>query len=154
MNGSKKYRLVPRAPGDTTPIDPKVAEAMRKAGMDPDKFTMAPFEAGESAPAIAAMFPSGTRLEHTFAFGTLNGALSAIERIVDDDVAARISRQGAKWVVVFDAPADPNVAGATAHQAVAGRLSEFGAEDGGFSHLTMNVTKKGPEGGNATVVPS
>jgi hypothetical protein len=142
LKASHKYRLVPRAPGDTTPIEPKVAEAMRKAGMDPEKFTVAPFEAGESAPAIAAMFPSGTRLEHTFSFNTLNAALSAIERIVDEDVAARISRQGAKWLVVFDAPAEPNVAAAAAHQAIASRVSELVAEDGGFSHLTMNVTKK------------
>jgi hypothetical protein len=141
LKASNKYRLVPRVPGDTTPVDPKIAEAMRKAGMDPDKFTLAPFEPGESAPSIAAMFPSGARLEHTFSFDTLNGALSAIERIVDDEVAARISRQGGKWVVVFDAPADPNVPAVTAHKAVAGRLSDLGPGDGGFTHLTMNVTK-------------
>ena len=142
MKASKRYRLVPRAPGDTTPIEPNVAEAIRKAGMDPARFTLAPLEAGESAPAIAAMFPSATRLEHTFSFNTLNGALSAIERTVDEDVAARISRHVAKWIVVFDAPADPDVAAATAHQAVASHLSDLGAEDGGFSHLTMNVTEK------------
>ena len=116
---------------------------MRKAGMDPAKFAVAPFEAGEADPSIAAMFPSGTRLEHTFAFGTLNGALSAIERIVDEDVAARISRQGEKWIVVFDGPADPGVAGKTEHEKVANRLANLGGEDRGFSHLTMNVTKKG-----------
>ncbi len=142
MIGPRKYRLVPRAPGDTTPIDPKVAEAMRKAGMDPEKFSVAPFEAGEAAPSIAAMFPSGARLEHTFAFDTLNGALSAIERIVDQDVAARISRQGTKWLVVFDGPADPIIPAKGAHEQVAGRVSDLGGEDRGFSHLTMNVTKK------------
>jgi len=140
--GPRKYRLVPRAPGDTSLIDPKIAEAMRKAGMDPEKFTVAPFEAGEAAPSIAAMFPSGARLEHTFAFDTLNGGLSAIERIVDDDVAARISRQGAKWVVVFDGPADPNVPAKTAHEQVATRVSDLGGEDRGFSHLTMNLAKQ------------
>jgi hypothetical protein len=110
--------------------------------MDPEKFTLAPFEPGEAAPSITAMFPSGTRLEHTFAFDTLNAALSAIERIVDDDLAARISRQGPKWLVVFDAPADPNVPARAAHEQMAGRISELRAEDRGFSHLTMNVTKK------------
>ena len=141
MIGPRKYRLVLRAPGDTSLIDPKIAEAMRKAGMDPEKFTVAPFEAGEAAPSIAAMFPSGARLEHTFAFDTVNGALSAIERIVDDDVAARISRQTAKWVVVFDEPADPSVPAKTAHEQVATRVSDLGGEDRGFSHLTMNATK-------------
>jgi hypothetical protein len=115
---------------------------MRKAGMDPAKFTLAPFEPGEASPAIAAMFPSGARLEHTFSFDTLNGALGAIERIVDEDVAARISRLGAKWVVVFDGPAEPDVPGKAAHEKFASRVSDLGAADGGFSHLTMNVTKK------------
>jgi hypothetical protein len=142
LNLSKKFRLVPRAHGDTTPIDPKIAESMRKAGMDPEKFTLAPFEAGEAAPSIAAMFPSGNRLEHTFAFDTLNGALSAIERVVDDDAPARISKQGAKWLVVFDGAADSSVAAAAAHEQVANRLSGLAAEDRGFSHLTMIVTKK------------
>ena len=113
--------------------------------MDPAKFVVAPFEAGEAEPQVAAMFPSGTRLEHTFAFETLNGALSAIERIVDDDVAARISRQGAKWLVAFDAPVDPAVPGKMAHEKVASRVSDLGGEDRGFSHLTMNVTKKEAE---------
>ena len=71
----------------------------------------------------------------------MNGALSAIERIVDDDVAARISRQTAKWVVVFDEPADPSVPANTAHEQVATRVSDLGGEDRGFSHLTMNATK-------------
>jgi len=138
----QKYRVVPRPPGDTSPPpDPVVAEAMRNNGMDPSKFKLEPFEGGEAAPPMAAMFPSGARLEHTFAFDTVNGALSAIERIVDDDVAARISRQTAKWVVVFDGPADPSVPAKTAHEQVATRVSDLGGEDRGFSHLTMNATK-------------
>jgi len=114
---------------------------MRNNGMDPSKFKLEPFEGGEAAPPMPAMFPSGARLEHTFAFDTVNGALSAIERIVDDDVAARISRQTAKWVVVFDEPADPSVPANTAHEQVATRVSDLGGEDRGFSHLTMNATK-------------
>jgi hypothetical protein len=115
---------------------------MRKAGMDPDKFTVAPFEPGEVASSFAAMFPEGSRVEHTFAFDTLNAALGAIERIVGDDVAAHINRQGAKWVVVFDGPADPNVPAKATHEQLASRVSDLGGEDRGFSHLTMNVTKK------------
>ena len=138
----QKYRVVPRPPGDTSPPpDPVIAEAMRNNGMDPSKFKLEPFEGGEAAPPMAAMFPSGARLEHTFAFDTVNGALSAIERIVDEDVAARISRQTAKWVVVFDEPADPSVPANTAHEQVATRVSDLGGEDRGFSHLTMNATK-------------
>lgn len=138
----QKYRAVPRAAGDTAPpIDPIFADALRKAGMDPDKFKLEAFEGGAAAPPIAAMFPSGIRLEHTFAFDTMNGALSAIERIVDDDVAARISRQGPKWVVVFDALADSSVPAKSAHEQVASRVSDLGGEDRGFSHLTINTTE-------------
>lgn len=136
-------RLVPRAPGDTTPIDPDVAEVLRKAGMDPARFTVAPFEAGQDETEFAAMFPEGARLEHKFAFDTLNGALSAIERIVGDDVAAHINRQGGtKWLVVFDEPSDPSVPDTVAHDRVAGRVSNLGGEDRGFSHLKMNVTRR------------
>lgn len=118
------------------------ADALRKAGMDPDKFKLEAFEEGEAAPPIAAtMSPFGVRLEHTFAFNTMNGALSAIERIVDDDVAARISRQGATWVVVFDAPADSSVLAKSADEQVASKVSDLGGEDRGFSHLTIDTTE-------------
>ena len=136
---STKYRLVPRAPGDTRPLDPKIAEAIRKAGMDPARFTVAPFEPGEADPSISALFTPGSRLEHTFAFATLNGALSAVERIVDEDLAARISKQDAKRLVVFDGPADPNVLAPDIHQQLATRILELGAEDRGFSHLTLRA---------------
>jgi hypothetical protein len=139
---STKYRLVPRAPGDTTPLDPVIAEALRKAGKDPSRFTVVPYEPGEAVAPFAALFPPGARVEHAFAFATLNGALSAIERIVDDEMAARIGKQGAKWLVVFDGPADPNRPAKSAHETVAARVSDLGGEDRGFSHLTMNVTKK------------
>ena len=134
-----KYRLVPRAPGDTTPLDPKIAEAIRKAGMDPARFTVAPFEPGEADQSISALFTPGSRLEHTFSFATLNGALSAVERIVDEDLAARISKQETRWLVVFDGRADPNVPAADIHQQLAARILELGAEDRGFSHLTLRA---------------
>jgi hypothetical protein len=140
--GSNKYRLVPRAPGDATALDPIVSEALRKAGMDPARFTVAPLEPGQANTFAASLFRTGARVEHAFAFETLNGALSAIERLVDDELGARISKQESKWVVVLDAPDDPNVPAADAHQALAKRVSDLGAEDRGFTHLAMTVTKK------------
>ena len=77
-----------------------------------------------------------------FAFATVNGALGAIERLIDDGIGARISRQNSKWVVVFDVPDDPNVAAADAHQGIAKRVFDLGADDRGFTHLTMSLTKK------------
>jgi hypothetical protein len=139
---TNKYRLVPRAPGDTTALDPKIVDAMRKAGMDPARFTLAPLEPGEADGLTSPLFRTGPRLDHTFAFETLNGALGAIERLIDDELAARINKQDSKWLVVFDGPDDPNVAAGDAHQALAKRVSDLGAEDRGFTHLTMNFIKK------------
>ena len=139
---ANKYRLVPRAPGDTTPLDPTIVDALRKAGMDPARFTVVPLEAGEADGLASPLFRTGARVEHAFAFETVNGALSAIERLIDDELGARIAKQDSKWVVVFDAPDDPNVAAADAHQALAKRVSDLGAEDQGFTHLTMSLTKK------------
>jgi hypothetical protein len=135
----QKYRVVPRASGDTSPLDPRIAESFRKAGIDPDRFTFRPFEPGEAVLPIADLFTPGGRVEHTFSFATLNGALSAVERIVDEDLAARISKQGARWLVVFDGRADPNVPAADIHQQLAVRILELGAEDRGFSHLTLRA---------------
>ena len=139
----QKYRVVPRLAGDTSPpLDPMLAMAMRRAGMDPGAFTLASSDLVTPSAPIAEPLTPGERFGHTFSFDTLNGALSAIERIVDDDLAARISKQSAKWLVVFDGSADPNVPAVNVHQQLASRVSELGAEDRGFSHLTMNVTKK------------
>jgi signal recognition particle subunit SEC65 len=45
---SKRFRVVPRSATDTTPLDPKIADALREAGKDPSKFTVEPFEQGEA----------------------------------------------------------------------------------------------------------
>ena len=137
-----KYRLLPRPPGDAAPLDPTIADALRKAGMDPERFTVAPLEAGEADPLAAPLFRTGARVEHAFAFETVNGALGAIERVIDDEIGARISKQDAKWVVVFDAADDAKVAAADAHQVLAKRVLDLGAEDRGFTHLTMSLAKK------------
>ncbi|MDP9275833.1 MAG: hypothetical protein M3O99_09615 [Chloroflexota bacterium] len=139
---ANKYRLVPRAPGDTTPLDPTIVDALRKAGMDPARFTLVPLGAGEADALASPLFKTGARVEHAFAFETVNGALGAIERVIDDDLGARISKQDSKWIVVFDAPEDPNVAAADTHQALAKRVADLGAEERGFTHLTMSLTKK------------
>ncbi len=139
---ANKYRLVPRAPGDTAPLDPTIVEALRKAGMDPARFTLAPLEPGEADALASPLFRIGARVEHAFAFETVNGALSAIERLIDDDLGARINNQDSKWVVVFDGRDDPNVAAGETHQALAKRVADLGAEDRGFTRLTMSLTKK------------
>ena len=138
---TRKMRLVPRAPGDTTPLDPTVAEAIRRSGMDPTKFTIAPYEQGEAEPPVEGLFKSGSRVEHTFLFATVDSALSAIERLVDGDTAARITKDASGWLVVFDEAAQPGVQGATQHERFANVAAPLGAEDRGFAHLTMHVNR-------------
>ena len=137
---SKKFRVIPRAATDTTVLDPKIAEALRKAGKDPSKFTVVPFEQGEAESSLQGLFSSGSRIEHTFFFSTLNSALSAIERLVDEDTAARITKDKIGWLVAFDAPDEAGVAGAQ-HERFVSATASFGPEDRGFAHLTMNVNR-------------
>jgi hypothetical protein len=138
---TKKYRLVPRPPGDTSVLDPKVAEALRKAGMDPSKYIVAPYEKGEAEPPVEGLFTPGSRVEHTFLFPTMNAALAAIERLVDEETAARITKEPNGWLVVFDEPARAGVPGAAQHERFADATGGLATTDRGFAHLTMNVNR-------------
>ena len=138
---SKKFRVVPRSATDTTLLDPKIADALRKAGKDPSKFTVVPFEPGEAESPLQGLFSSGSRVEHTFFFSTLNSALSAIERLVEEETAARITKDKDGWLVAFDSPDETGVAGAAQHERFVTATASFGAQDRGFAHLTMNVNR-------------
>ena len=137
-----KYRLVPRAPGDATPLQPAVVEALRKAGKDPSQYALAPYEEGETSTPLAGLLKDGARVEHAFLFGTINGALSAIEKLVDDTTPARITKTAEGWLVVFDAVDRPDESAATAHQRFADLSVRLGAQDRGFSHVTMSHFEK------------
>jgi hypothetical protein len=138
---TNKLRIFPRAPGDATPLDPAIADAMRKAGLDPERFTTAPMEQGESAAPAAGLFSAGDRTEHAFLFASVSAALDAIEGLIDDAVAARISKDPGGWLVVFDAPDDKATTGAAQHERFSAVATSLGAQDRGFSHLTMSVAK-------------
>ena len=135
----RRFRLVARAPGDTTPLDPVIVDAVRKMGMDPAKFTAAPYEEGETDAAFAAFGAPGTHLEHTFGFPSLNSAFSAMEKLLDETVAARIRKETNSWLVSFDAPADPALGDAVAHQRFADVAMALGAQDRGFSRMNVTV---------------
>src|SRR5207247_1089250 len=65
----RSLRVVPRAPGDLTPLDPAIAEALRKAGLDPEKFSVAPGDAETAiADAVAGVGPAGAQVAHAFRF--------------------------------------------------------------------------------------
>lgn len=138
MSMTRKLRVVPRAPGDTTPLDPALAEALRKAGMDPATFTVAP---GEGDP-LAGIPPAGTRLAHAFRFKRLSDAFDAMQRMLDEATSARISKDGDGYIVTFESREDPNTDDAVEHQRVATLAQEFGAEDRGWSRETIAVNVK------------
>jgi len=77
----QKLRVVPRQPGDTTPLSAGIAEALRKAGMDPDQFTVAPGDPG--AAALSGLPPAGSSLEHAFLFTDRADALRCVETFAD-----------------------------------------------------------------------
>ena len=135
----RRYKLVARAPGDTTPLDPAIAEAVRKMGMDPAKFTASPYEEGETDAAMASFGPPGTHVEHTFLFPSLNGAFAAMEKLLDATVSARIRQDASAWLVTFDVPSDPAVGDADAHRRIADVATGLGATDRGFARMTVRV---------------
>jgi hypothetical protein len=129
----RKLRVVPRAPGDTTPLDPAVAEALRKAGMDPAKFSVAPGD------ALAGIPTPGTRLAHRFHFARLNDAFDAMQRMLDGATSARIGKDGDGWLVTFESPEDPKIDDGAEHERVAALAKPFGGEDEGFGRETIAV---------------
>jgi hypothetical protein len=131
-----KMRVVPRAPGDTTPLDPAIAEALRKAGIDPTKYTTV---RDDSADPLAGAPKPGARLLHSFRFLQLGDALTALERLLDAQTEARISRLSDGWLVVFDAPVDASIDDVAAHQRFASLGRELGAEDRGVMRETVSV---------------
>jgi len=136
-------RVVPRAPGDLTPLDPALAEALRKAGLDPEKFTAAPGDAAAfDTDLIAEAGTPGTQIAHAFRFGQLGDALRAVEQLVDATTSAHISKRPEGWLVAFEAPADPTVDEATTHARFATVASALGGEDRGTTRKTTNVHVK------------
>src|SRR2546428_13676411 len=101
----RSLRVVPRAPGALTPLDPAIADA------------------------VAGVGPAGAQVAHTFRFPRLADALRAIEQLVDADVAAHVSKAADGWLVAFEAKADPSVDEATAHARFATVAAAPRAED-------------------------
>jgi hypothetical protein len=134
---TRKLRVVPRVPGDTTPLDPAVAEALRKAGMDPAKFTLAPPGEPETWPQIP---PAGTRVAHSFRFASLDGAFSAMERLLDDRISARIGKAADGWLVVFESA--PGGDDAADQQRLTSVATSLGGEDRGSLKETINVNMR------------
>jgi hypothetical protein len=138
----KSFRVVPRTPGDTTPLEPAVADALRQAGMDPARFTMVPYEEGETDEASRELAEPGNHLQHTFLFSSMNSAFRAIERLVDGGTSARISKQDPGWLLVFDTADDPSVDDATEHERFVAVAAALAAEDRGFSRVVVWKTEK------------
>ena len=135
-----KFKLRPRGPGDPA-IPAELEPQLRAAGIDPAKMTLVPTEGGASVGAALTALPAtGTRLRHAFAFATLNAALAAIERVLDDDVVATIAKESAAWLVAFDSADDPNVDDTAEHVRFAERVTPLGATDRGFAREVLTRT--------------
>ena len=132
---AKKTSFVARPPGDTTPLDPLFADALRKAGLDPEQ--LMPDPDGTVSPHDIGFPPAGTRLMHSFLFADPRRAFDAIERFLETDCPARIVKEAQGWLVVFDRPDDPSADHASAHQRLAADIAALGGTDRGFGTETV-----------------
>jgi hypothetical protein len=71
----------------------------------------------------------------------MNSAFSAMERLVDSRMSARISKQDTRWLLVFDTTDDPNVADETEHERFTAVAPALGAADRGFSRRVVLRTE-------------
>lgn len=133
----ERMRLVLRS-GDSAALEPAVAEAVRKMGLDPSRYTLSPMAEGETAPF--ADLPTGGRLIHRFHFDAFGPALTAVERFVDERRSARVSKVADGWVVAFDDADDPDVGDDVEHARLAREVIATGVRDEGF--YRMNVERR------------
>ena len=135
------FTLVPRPPGDTTPLDPVLADVLRKAGKDPSKFMLAP-GSGDPSAALRDLPPEGVSLDHTFLFTDRSDALRCVDAFADRGRPVVISRDEQGWWVKINGAGDPND-NAAAHKRVADEVAGYGGRDHGFVPLTVVTNLKG-----------
>ena len=130
-----QLKIVPRKEGDA-PLAPAIADAIRKSGMDPGKWTVAP-----GSDVVSSALPrAGARVRHNFGFATLNGAFAAIERVLDDDIVASVSKTAEGYRLTLDAAAGTDDNGA--HAAIAQRVADLGGTDEGMMRETIAVNTR------------
>ena len=130
----QKLTLAPRAPGDTTPLDPQIADALEKAGMDPAKFTLVP-GTGSAADALRDLPPAGISIDHTFLFTARSDALRCVDAYADRGRPVVITRDEQGWWVKINSASDADNAGA--HQRIADEVATYGGSDHGFVPMTV-----------------
>ena len=132
-----KLRIVPRSPGDTTPLSPAIAEALRKAGIDPDKFTVAPGD--PIGAAMGGVLAAGSSLEHRFAFTDRADALRCVEAYADRGRPVTITKDEHGWTVSINSAVDPAVDDAEAHRRIAAEVAAFGGADRGLARESVTT---------------
>ncbi len=132
-----KQRIVPRQPGDTTPLSPAIAEALRKAGMDPDRFTVAPGD--PVAAALSGLPPAGSSLEHAFLFTDRADALRCVETFADRGRPVTITKADAGWTVAINGADDAGIEDSEEHRRIAGEATALGGADRGFTRATVTT---------------
>ena len=131
----QQYKVVPRPAGDTTPLDPMIADALRKAGKDPKMFMLAP-GSGDPTSALRDLPPAGVSLDHTFLFTDRSDALRCVDAFADRGRPVIISKDDQGWWVKINTASDAtdHVAG---HKRLADEVMGFGGRDHGFMPLTV-----------------
>lgn len=136
--GTNTLRLIPRRPGDTTPLAPAIAEALRKAGKDPEKLTVAPGGDPFTA-ALAGLPPAGGSLRHSFLFTDRADALRCVDTFADRGRPVTIWRGDEGWTIAIDGADDPAIDDAEEHRRVAAEIAALGGTDRGFARTTVTT---------------
>jgi len=128
-------KVVPRQPGDTSPaLPPVVADALRKAGKDPAKFTLAPGETGDLT--HLGLPPTGRSVDHTFLFTDRGDALRCIEQFADRGGPVTIAKDAEGWFVTIAGAAGDD---ADAHARIAAEVAALGGRDRGTGRMTVTT---------------
>jgi hypothetical protein len=132
---------VPRPAGDTTPLDPLIADALRKAGKDPAKFMLAP-GSGDPSAALRDLPPAGVSLDHTFLFTDRSDAIRCVDAFADRGRPVIIAKDDQGWWVKINTANDAsdNVA---VHKRVADEVMRYGGRDRGVVPVTVVTEIKG-----------
>ncbi len=138
------FKVVRRAAGDTAPLEPRIAEALRQAGMDPEQYTLAPAAGGDApGPTIHGLPPRGSTLSHNFLLSDRAAALRCVDVFVDRRRPVTISLENDGWWVTINGADDPALKDADEHRQIAAEVVPLGGQDRGFVHTVVNTTFRG-----------
>ena len=133
----EQLRIIPRQAGDTTPLAPGVTETLRRAGLDPAKFRIAP--GAPMASALSGLPPAGASIEHSFLFSDRSDALRCVESFADRGGPVTITRAADAWSVAINAAPQGVSDASDEHRLIAAEVIALGGVDRGFTRATVTT---------------